>query len=468
MRLPLLLGLVAAAGQAAADQEAVAHHFPDDPLFGHQWPLSNTGQGGRVAGADVGATEAWAYTRGSPDIVIAVLDDGVQLDHPDLAPNLAGAGLDFTVHPPGGDGGPRASRDRHGTSVAGIAAARGDNGIGISGMCPRCTILPLRIDKAPTAGTAAAIRYAVEQGASIIVNSWGYAHEESAAATADAAVRDAIEFAAHHGRDGRGALIVFAVTNEPVDNCGGPRADIASLDSVLAVGVADHNDRVGGSGFGDCVDVVAPSKPRDRTTIGVTTTDRTGLDGHSPGDYDARFGGTSAAAPLVAGIAGLLLSMNTELSRTDLQRILEHTAEKVDADFAEYDAAGFSRRAGHGRVSAARALVPTVTISVQPSRVRAGEPFSVSVRASAPFGLASVSWFGVDTGLEDFDRPRVRAAAGQAIHSVTWNGIVIDRMGTYTLGADAVDARHPGAEGDRYPHRASDAAGAATAEITVR
>lgn len=462
----LLLALAAAAGIYA--QLAAADHVPDDPLFARQWPLDNTGQGGRVVGADVGATNAWRYTRGSPDVVIAVLDDGVQLDHPDLTPNLLDRGLDFTMSPPGGDGGPRDNGDRHGTSVAGIAAARGDNGIGISGMCPRCSILPLRVHKSSNDATAAAFRYAVEQGASIIVNSWGYALPMLPGA--DDPVQDAIDDAARNGRDGRGALVVFGVTNEPVDNCAGPTADIASLDSVVAVGVSDHNDRVGGAGFGDCLDLVAPSKPRDRTTIGVATTDRTGLAGHAPGDYDARFGGTSAAAPLVAGIAGLLLSLNPELARADLQRILEHTADKIDPDAADYDARGFSRRAGFGRVNAARALVPNVKIRVAPERVAAGEPFSVTVTASAPFGLETVRWRGVATGIAGLDEPHVQVAGGRAVHTVMWDGIVIERPGTYVLGADATDRRYAGSgEGDSdYPHRASDAGEAATAIVTVR
>src|SRR5690606_36957308 len=111
-RLLLAILIVGSSLHSAADTGPPTEpprHVPNDPLFARQWPLENTGQGGRVAGADVGATEAWIHTRGSPDVVIAVLDDGVQLDHPDLAPNLAAGGLDFTVSPPAGDGGPRAS-----------------------------------------------------------------------------------------------------------------------------------------------------------------------------------------------------------------------------------------------------------------------------------------------------------------------------------------------------------------------
>ena len=139
----------------------------------------------------------------------------------------------------------------------------------------------------------------------------------------------------------------------------GPTLDLAALDSVLGVGVADFRDRIGGAGYGPCIDLVAPSTPESKMTLGVLTTDRTGIDGHVDGDYHETFGGTSAAAPLVAGIAGLLLSLNPELTRAELQQLLEQTADKVDTVNAGYDARGFSSRAGFGRVNARALSCPT-------------------------------------------------------------------------------------------------------------
>jgi subtilisin family serine protease len=470
------LRLTAALAAVSGVQYAVAERFlpmelrsrppPNDPLFAEQWALDNRGQGGEpreaAVRADVGALEAWSYTQGSPDVLIAVLDDGVQLDHPDLAPNIAGSGRDFSAAA-AVTAAPRTSADRHGTSVAGVAAARGGNGIGVSGICPYCRILPIRVSGSSNFGTAAAFRYAVEQGADIITNSWGYTRAVPYAA--DAAVRDAIDSAARDGRDGRGALVVFGVTNEPIDNCG-EGGDISSLDSVLAVGVSNHRDEVGGSGFGPCMDLVAPSKPRDRDTIGIVTTDRTGLDGHTAEDYFSSFGGTSAAAPLVAGIAGLLLSLNPALGRADLQRILEHTAEQIDVAHAAYDAAGFSARAGHGRVSAARALVPTVKIEVTPAVVPAGEPFSITVTTSAPFGVESVWWFGQGTGFPELDAPHVRMLDGEYVRAVTWDGISMNAPGEYSFGADARDRANAAAP-EGYPHRAGERSPAPLAHLTV-
>jgi subtilisin family serine protease len=353
--------------------------------------------------------------------------------------------------------------------VAGVAAARGDNGLGVSGVCPRCRILPVRVRGSSNLGTAAAFRYAVEQGAAIVTNSWGYTRAAASAiggGGADEAVRDAIDAAASQGRGGLGTLVVFGVTNESVDDCTPPHADISSLESVVAVGVSNHDDVVGGSGFGACLDLVAPSKPMDRSTIGVPTTDRTGIDGHTTDDYFAGFGGTSAAAPLVAGIAGLLLSLNPALTRADLVAILEHTADKIDAAAARYDAAGFSPNAGYGRVNAARALVPTVKIRVEPERVAVGEPFTVIVTASAPFGVQSVSWTGSGTGAAALDAPHTRALEGQAVASAAWSGLAIDKPGSYSLAADAASVSRT-AEPPGYPQRASDTAAERSVRLTV-
>jgi subtilisin family serine protease len=453
--------------------ELRGRHEPDDPLFPQQWPLDNRGKAGDSradpAGGDVDAPEAWSYTLGSPEVLIAVLDDGIELTHPDLAPNVAAAGMDFTVNPPVPGAQPRDDADRHGTAVAGVLAARGDNGIGVSGICPRCRILPIRVHGSSNLGTAAAFRYAVQQGADVITNSWGYTRAvASRDGAADDAVRDAIESAARDGREGRGTLVVFGMTNDSVDNCTAPTADISSLASVLAVGVANHDDEVGGAGFGACIDLVAPAKPMDRSTIGVVTTDRSGLPGHTADDYYAGFGGTSAAAPLVAGVAGLLLSLNPKLTRDELQRILEHTADKIDPAGANYDAAGFSERAGYGRVNAARALAPTVKITASATHVAAGEPFSVTVTASAPYGLESV-WWTIGEGAGEAGRAGAthrRELAGEHIESVTWSQVVLESPGTHTLVADARDVRYADNE-SVYPHRAGERAPPPSIQLTV-
>jgi subtilisin family serine protease len=458
-----LAAIVVATIAAAQTPGLAPRHVPNDPLFARQWPLDNHGQGGGAADADVDAPEAWAITRGSPAIVIAVLDDAVQLDHPDLAPNIAAAGRDFRASPPRETAAPREPTDRHGTAVAGIVAARGDDALGVTGVCPQCGLLPIAVDgvdNEASAATADAVRWAVARGADVINMSWGYARAHAPAA--DEALRQALEAAAREGRGGRGTLIVVGATNDAVDNCAGPALDLAALDSVLAVGVADFRDRTGGSGYGPCIDLVAPSTPRGKTTLGVPTTDRTGIDGHTGGDYHETFGGTSAAAPLVAGIAGLLLSLNPELTRSELTQLLEQTADKIDAAHAGYDARGFSARAGFGRVNAARALVPNVAIMVAPSTVHVGEAFSVTITASAPFGLDSVSWLveGVPA------TSRRRQLGGQVFAATTFADVTLDRAGTFVLIADARDRRFASPR-TGYPHAASQTGRSATAMLVV-
>lgn len=457
---PLAAAMLAAASFAAAAGEPEpprADGAPNDPLFEMQWPFAN-----REGTGDVAALEAWRFTRGSPDIVVAVLDDGVQLDHPDLAANIARPGRNFGDGAPLGDGGPLTAADRHGTAVAGIVAARGDNGLGISGICPLCRLLPVRVEGASNEGLAAAFRYAAEQGADVITNSWGYHAKRRLAA--DAALGREIRRVTEQGRGGRGVLVVFATSNDAVDVCSGEDADISALPSVLAVGVANHRDELGGSGYGECLDLVAGSKPERRSTIGVPTTDRTGLDGNDAGDYQLEFGGTSAAAPLVAGIAGLLLSLNPELTRAQLQGILEHTADKVDPARAAYDAAGLSARAGYGRVNAGRALAPAATIEIAPAVVAPGEPFAITVTGSAPYGLAALSWRGHGTG--GLDGAHVAGLDGQPLHAITWSGLAIAVPGVYAFTPDAV-TRAPTAMPDGYPQRASAREPTPSAWLTV-
>jgi len=152
-----------------------------------------------------------------------------------------------------------------------------------------------------------------------------------------------------------------------------------------------------------------------------------------------------------------LLSLNPDLTRTDVARILEHTADKIDPEHAAYDAAGFSVHAGYGRVNAARALVPSVEITVTPSRVAPGEPFSVTVTATAPFGLRNVSWHAVASGDAALEAPRVQALDGEAYSSVTWRELAIERPGTFSFEAFVEDLRAAEPESD-YPHRARTAA----------
>jgi subtilisin family serine protease len=423
---------------------------PNDSLFADQWHLDNTGQGGGTVDADVDAPEAWAFAQGNAAVVIAVLDDAIQWNHPDLNPNVVPGRRDFTANPPDNDPSPGPG-ENHGTAVAGVAAARGNNSIGVSGSCPQCGLLPIRMLGGSVADHADAFDYAAAQGASIITNSWGYS---IGTPTTDDVV-DAITDAAATGRNGLGAVILFAMTNSNVDNCVGAAPDISSHDSVIAVSRSTNEDLLGNGGFGDCMELISPTRGG---TLGITTTDRTGGNGYVNGDYYDNFSGTSSATPLVAGIAGLILDINPNLTRMHVQRILEETADKIDAANAAYDANGFSSTHGNGRVNAHRAVVPTVKISVSPARVRKNEPFNVTVTGTAPHGLETVWWFGQNTGIANIDQAHLQSAGGDPVFTHTWTGVRIGERGTYTLGSNARDVLYPN-PGDGYPHQASEGGG---------
>jgi subtilisin family serine protease len=120
--------------------QPVLRYIPNDPLFPQQWHLLNTGQNGGSAGADINVTPAWDTVRGR-NVVIGIVDDAVQVTHPDLSPNYnAQFSFDFIdndADPSPVGLMPGAPGDFHGTSVAGVAAARGDNNLGVSGVAPR-------------------------------------------------------------------------------------------------------------------------------------------------------------------------------------------------------------------------------------------------------------------------------------------------------------------------------------------
>lgn len=207
-------------------REYTSTAIPDNPLFADQWHLRNTGQGGGIAGADAELVDAWDVTTGSPDVVIAVIDDGVLHSHPDLSPNLwtnpgevAGNGLDddgngkiddvhgwdFARDTP--DTNPIGGVNSHGTSVAGIAAAHAKGGV--TGACQRCRVLPVKIfhgsSFAGDAAAAEALRYAARH-ADVLTNSWD-------GDTPSSPISSAIEFAVTAGRGGKGAPVLFASGN---------------------------------------------------------------------------------------------------------------------------------------------------------------------------------------------------------------------------------------------------------------
>jgi len=345
----------------------VRKHAVNDPRFGQQWHLDNTGQNGGTPLQDVRAVGAWARVGGgSASIVIAIIDDGIDLDHPDLKANIwrnpaRGArdrhGRDFIddsdpfnprpkeFHPPFNK---TEKNDIHGTSCAGVAAAVGNNARGVAGIAYNCRLMAVKIfsgpSLAPTDRIGDGIRYAA-QHADVLSCSWGTARHPD--------IESALGYAATRGRRGRGSVILAASGNEYARRIGFP----SSNEYVMAVGACnDRAVRSKYSNYGEGLDIVAPSSDEDRNRQGITTTDvNLPGKGYTAGAYCDDFGGTSSATPLTAGVAALVLSANPRLSREVVQDVLTSTADKIDAKRGGYQQ-GYSTRYGYGRVNADAAV----------------------------------------------------------------------------------------------------------------
>jgi len=356
------------------DQQTI----PNDTLFGNQWHLDNTGQGGGTVDADADLPEAWDITMGDAGIIIAVLENGgFDMGHPDLTPNrwvnpgedLNGNGVidpaeingvdddgngfiddfygwDFDGCTSAGSGcgdndpSPANSTENHATAVAGVVGARGNNNLGVSGSCPNCRLMFLRKGYVSSDWTKSlAFGYAQQEGARIVTNSWGSSgampNTITAINTATAA----------------GVVILFAAgNNNNLNVCSGANQDpLVSLPDVIAVSSSTNLDRkaVGGTyagcSIGNCIDILAPSFHGDTGTTAITTTDRTGTDGYDSTDYTSSFSGTSSATPLTAGVVGLILSVNSTLTRLQVQQLLQDTADKIEDSVGHYsDTTGFS------------------------------------------------------------------------------------------------------------------------------
>jgi subtilisin-like proprotein convertase family protein len=331
---------------------------PQDPLFVQQWHLENLGGLGLTAGADVAATQAWDITRGDRTIVVCVIDDGVQVDHPEFASTgKIVAPFDFGGND--ADPSPGSNTDNHGTACAGVAVAD-ENGVGVVGAAPNCRLMPVRMSQWITDDAIEQqFEYARDHGADVISCSWGVDANVFALSTR---MHNAIRSAARDGRNGRGCVVLFAAGNDdrPVN---GSKDGVQYLDGfaahpdVITVAASNSHDvRSNYSNYGAEISVCAPSSGSGGRRI--VTTDRTGTAGYQAGDYTTvqGFGGTSSATPLVAGIAALILSVHPELTSTQVQEILEQTAERIDAVNGAYNPAGHSDLYGHGRVHAFRAV----------------------------------------------------------------------------------------------------------------
>lgn len=332
-------------------------HVPDDSLYHEQWHLKNRGSSlGLAQGADVKAEEAWDITRGSQEVVICIMDDGFDLGHPDFdAPGKVVAPRDFG----GGDfdPSPGMSDDNHGTACAGVALAL-ENGTGVVGLAPRCAFMPVRTSGWLSDDSIKKLfQYAIDHDADVISCSWTAGSWNF---PLSAKMNGIIRKAATQGRaNGKGCVILFAAGNEdrPLDGEKDGRTSHQGFGlhpNVIAVGASNSLDRRSPySNYGPELTLCAPSSGSPGR--GVVTTDRRGTQGYSSEDFTSGFGGTSSATPLAAGLAGLILSLNPDLSSAEVKQVMMDTADKIDEANGDY-VHGHSALYGHGRINAHRAL----------------------------------------------------------------------------------------------------------------
>ena len=298
-------GLMKARADEGADAEGDAI-VPNDLFYGpYQWNLPA-----------IETERGWKLSRGSDDVVIAVLDTGVQLDHPDLKGRIA-KGVNLV-----GEGDPEDDVG-HGTHVAGIIAATVNNGEGVAGLSWHGRIMPVKVLDSTGSGTtysvAEGIIWATDHGADVINMSLGnYASAEF--------LHDAIRYAYNHG-----VVLVAASGNDNTDQPGYP----AAYPEVIAVAATDAGDnRAPYSNYGDYIDVAAPGDAIASTY---------------PDNQYAALSGTSMASPHVAALAGLIKSVNPELTNEEIADIMRKTA--VDLGDKGRDV-----YFGYGRIDIMRAL----------------------------------------------------------------------------------------------------------------
>jgi subtilisin family serine protease len=342
------------------------HQLCDEPndtsyVNGLQWYLDT-----------VHAPQAWDITHGDSTVIIGIVDSGVDWDHPDLADNIwfnsgedvNGDGLftaiDWNVFDDDGNGfvddwhgwdfggeavpdnNPDEGEPVHGTHVAGIAAAVTDNVVGVAGMSWNCTIMPVKASRTPYDGIRygyEGIQYAADNGADVITLCWGHA----------GGLPSQFEQEIIDSAFAKGAILVAAAGNDPPtappDSC--PLYYPAWYNHVIAAAATDSNDNAfSWTFYGNWVDVSAPGAPIYNTWWNDTYT---------------MLGGTSLSGALVAGVAGLLKSVEPDVSSDEFETRMQMTSDDIDSLNP-----GYEGWLGGGRLNAYRALrvaVPVVLAS---------------------------------------------------------------------------------------------------------
>jgi subtilisin family serine protease len=348
-------------------------------IAAQQWHLKTTTVNGTAVSASANVDMAHQVTEGQ-GITIAIIDDGFDIDHMEFSSSGKLVAPKDATHD-SSDPRPKdpGYTEDHGTACAGVACA--DGKFGASGVAPKAKLMPIRLASGlGSQQEANAFRWAADNGADVISCSWGpqdgqwfdlsdSLHRQQV--PLPASTKLAIEYATTQGRGGKGCVVLFAAGNgnESVDNDG-----YASYERVIAVAACnDRGQRSVYSDYGNAVWCAFPSSdfghapfshPEPLTT-GIWTTDRTGAlgynrgsftDGDTTGNYTNSFGGTSSACPGAAGVAALVLAVNPNLRWQEVKEIFRQSCDKIDPSGGQYDANGWSKYYGYGRLNASTAI----------------------------------------------------------------------------------------------------------------
>ena len=329
---------------------------PNDPKFGEQWHLVNTGQTGGTSGEDVNITGAWNSYKGS-GVVIGIVDDGLDWNHPDIS-TYYDSSLDYDFCNNDGDPTPT-SNNAHGTAAGGVAAATGNNGVGVTGAAPEASLVGLQLISCSTTDVRESNTLGHErQDIDIYSNSWGPSDDGSTLSGPGPLMLAALEADALQGRGGNGNIITWAAGNGLDDNDNSNYDGYANLRYTIAVTAVDHKGKQ--SYYAEPGANVLVASPSNGDGESITTTDIEGFGGYTNNDYTSTFGGTSSATPLVSGVIALMLEANANLTWRDVQHILVQSSKKNDPNDNSWSTNGagleVSHKYGYGVIDAGAAV----------------------------------------------------------------------------------------------------------------
>ncbi len=454
-----------------------------DPMFGLLWHLQNTGQDGGTPGEDIRALPAWNLNKGD-GVRVALLDDGLELFHEDLFQNVVeGGNYDYRRRSYGYPL-PCAADDVHGTTVAGVLAARDGNAVGVAGVAPRAEIVVFNVLANSTTSNIANSLGRDSQLNSIYNASWG-STDDGVLHRVDSSFATAIDLGTSSGRGGKGSIYVFATGNGGCfakDNNDVCQSDNPNFDGYLThrgvnvvCAVDNHGLPSWWAETGANTLLCAPSSGNDEhnpplgfitsTAVNATTADNK--------TYTREFSGTSASTPMVSGVVAMMLAANPNLSWRDVPLVLAKSARRNDPANPAWSSnfgLNYNPRYGFGVLDAGAAVALATTWqsvgtsatlrSCQP--LGTGQVVNIALPDATAGGVVSpvtnaVSVSGVACPISKIEHVEVQLTANHGyigdlrVELISPNGLVsllanericTDSCGSYSTGWTFGSVRH--------------------------